>query len=232
MAATGAQASGGSGRRAAPGAPAHRALRSQTGPSRFTSAGDGRGPRARCSRRCGPTPTPCWMARESVERGAAAPILPMRHRQRRPPWRPCCHSTSPWSAVCPSIRCTPPHLSTPISWRPPPAQPPRPALLRRRAGPARWGSTWRHAWWRSACQEFFGVPGDYTLAVREPRTAAPSGCRSRASAASPVSLQLLDELEKQPGLKGVYCCNELGAGKPRSMRGGRPPPSLPPFLLA
>lgn len=35
--------------------------------------------------------------------------------------------------------------------------------------------------------EFFGVPGDYNL-------------------------QLLDELEKDKGLKGVWCCNELNAG--------------------
>ena len=27
------------------------------------------------------------------------------------------------------------------------------------------------------------------------------------------SLQLLDELEKEPGLKGAWCCNELNAGK-------------------
>ncbi|KAI7842956.1 hypothetical protein COHA_003462 [Chlorella ohadii] len=52
--------------------------------------------------------------------------------------------------------------------------------------------------------DFFGVPGDYNL-----QPAWLLCCTSRFSA---VSWQLLDELEKDTGLKGKWCCNELNAG--------------------
>ena len=86
--------------------------------------------------------------------------------------------------------------------------------------------------------EFMGVPGDYNLTVRGRIQGAAGGggvCGRRPLLPTQLgtgsqlppdwfcapgsALQLLDELEKDTGLRGMWCCNELNAGAPR--RGGK-----------
>lgn len=74
------------------------------------------------------------------------------------------------------------------------------------------------------CEQFFGVPGRVCRGrqSREPQAprsplvnrSPPTGRLPTAVASdcSDYNLQLLDELEKEPGLRGVWCCNELNAG--------------------